>query len=102
MWLGTCFLSSPNNMGAVSLANKPCSTCVDFLTGAMIAASTALRLLTIIRECQISPKGIGTAQRLLANIVAESTSEPSPYSEHIRMQDKIEHQKLQMHSWIKK
>ena len=54
-----------------------------------MVASTALQLLAIIKECQISPKGVGTAQSLLANTVAELTSEPSQHSEHIAMQDKI-------------
>lgn len=83
---------------AVTLANKPwvresCSltysTRVDFLTGAVIVASTAVQLLAIIKECRISPKGVGRAQRLPAHIVTELTSEPSPHSEHIGMLAKI-------------
>lgn len=105
LWLGTRFLSSPNSV-ALTLANKPglvntcglkCSTCVDFLTSVMIVASAVLQLPAIIKGCQVSPKGGGTVQSLLTNIVGELTSEPSQHSEHIGMQDKIQHLKLQIH-----
>lgn len=55
----------------------------------MIVASAVLQLLAIIKGCQVSPKGGGTVQSLLAHIVAELILEPSQHSEHIGMQNKI-------------
>lgn len=57
----------------INSCSYKCPTCVELLAIAMIVASTALLPLAIIKECQVTPKGIGRAQRLPANIVADLT-----------------------------
>lgn len=73
----------------INLWSLKCSTCVDFLTIVVIVASTALLPLATSKEIQISSKGVGRAQRLPANIVAELTPEPSPQPEHVGILNSI-------------
>lgn len=73
----------------INLWSLKCSTCVDFLTIVVIVASTDLLPLATSKEFQISPKGVGRAQRLPGNIVAELTPEPPLQPEHVGILNSI-------------
>lgn len=64
-----------NKAGAHEACSLKCPTCIGFLTMAVTVASTALPPAAT-DEGPISPKGVGRAQRLLANRGSEPRQSP--------------------------